>query len=103
MAETSFPKSEIKILLLENIHPVAKEEFAAEGFQVETVKGALSEAELAARVKDVHVLGIRSKTLVTPKVLDEARRLLAVGAFCIGTNQVAVGHANRRGAPVFKI
>ena len=101
MAETSFPKSEIKILLLENIHPVAKEEFAAEGFQVETVKGALSEAELAERVKDVHVLGIRSKTQVTPKVLDEARRLLAVGAFCIGTNQVALGHANRRGAPVF--
>jgi len=101
MAETSFPKSEIKILLLENIHPVAKEEFAAEGFQVETVKGALSEAELAEKIKDVHVLGIRSKTQVTPKVLDEARRLLSVGAFCIGTNQIALGHANRRGAPVF--
>jgi D-3-phosphoglycerate dehydrogenase len=101
MAETSFPKSEIKILLLENIHPVAKEEFAAEGFQVETLKGALPEAELAERVKDVHVLGIRSKTQVTPKVLDEARRLLAVGAFCIGTNQVALQHANRRGTPVF--
>jgi len=101
MAETSFPKSEIKILLLENIHPVAQEEFAAEGFHVETVKGALSEAELADRIKDVHVLGIRSKTQVTPKVLDEARRLLAVGAFCIGTNQIALGHANRRGAPVF--
>jgi D-3-phosphoglycerate dehydrogenase / 2-oxoglutarate reductase len=101
MAQTSFPKSEIKILLLENIHPVAKQEFAAEGFQVDTVKGALSEAELAERIKDVHVLGIRSKTQVTPKVLDEARRLLAVGAFCIGTNQVAVGHANTRGNPVF--
>jgi D-3-phosphoglycerate dehydrogenase len=101
MAATSFPKSEIKILLLENIHPVAKDEFAAEGFHVETVKGALSEAELAERVKDVHVLGIRSKTQVTPRVLDEARRLLAVGAFCIGTNQIALGHANRRGAPVF--
>ncbi len=101
MAETSFPKSEIKILLLENIHPVAKEEFAAEGFQVELVKGALSEAELAERIRDVHVLGIRSKTQVTPKVLDEARRLLAVGAFCIGTNQIALAHANRRGNPVF--
>jgi D-3-phosphoglycerate dehydrogenase len=101
MAETSFPKSEIKILLLENIHPVAKEEFAAEGFQVETVKGALSEAELAERIRDVHVLGIRSKTQVTPKALDEARRLLAIGAFCIGTNQVALRHANLRGAPVF--
>src|SRR5512139_293015 len=101
MAETSFPKSEIKILLLENIHPVAQEEFAAEGFQVETLKGALSEAELAERIRDVHVLGIRSKTQVTPKALDEARRLLAVGAFCIGTNQIALAHANRRGAPVF--
>ena len=101
MAETSFPKSEIKILLLENIHPVAKEEFAAEGFKVETVKGALSEAELAERIRDVHVLGIRSKTQITPRVLDEARRLLAVGAFCIGTNQIALSHANKRGAPVF--
>jgi len=101
MSVTSFPKSEIKILLLENVHPVANEAFAAEGFQVETVKGSLPEAELAARVRDAHILGIRSKTQVTPKVLDEGRRLLAVGAFCIGTNQVAVGHANRRGVPVF--
>src|SRR5689334_13670550 len=101
MAETSFPKSEIKILLLENIHPVATAAFAAEGFQIETVKGALPEAELAERIRDVHILGIRSKTQVTPKVLDEARRLLAVGAFCIGTNQIALAHANRRGAPVF--
>src|SRR5688572_20459753 len=101
MAETSFPKSEIKILLLENIHPVAAEAFAAESFQIETVKGALGEAELAERVRDVHILGIRSKTRVTPAVLDQARRLLAVGAFCIGTNQVATEHANRRGVPVF--
>lgn len=101
MAETSFPKSEIKILLLENIHPVAQEAFAADGFHVETVKGALSEAELAERIRDVHVVGLRSKTQITPKVLDEARRLLAIGAFCIGTNQIALSHANRRGAPVF--
>ncbi|NVB77521.1 MAG: phosphoglycerate dehydrogenase [Kofleriaceae bacterium] len=101
MAATSFPKSEIKILLLENIHPVAAEAFAAEGFQVETLKGALPEAELAERVRDAHILGIRSKTQVTPKVLDEARRLLAVGAFCIGTNQIDLAHANRRGTPAF--
>jgi D-3-phosphoglycerate dehydrogenase / 2-oxoglutarate reductase len=101
MAETSFPKSEIKILLLENIHSVAADAFRAEGFQVETVKGALSEAELAERIRDVHVLGIRSKTRVTKKVLDEARRLMSVGAFCIGTNQIELRHANRRGAPVF--
>jgi D-3-phosphoglycerate dehydrogenase / 2-oxoglutarate reductase len=101
MSETSFPKSEIKILLLENVHPVATEAFRAEGFQVETVKGALPEAELIARVRDAHILGIRSKTQVTPAVLDAAPRLLAVGAFCIGTNQVASAHANRCGVPVF--
>ena len=98
---TSFPKNKIKILLLENVHPVAIEAFRAEGFQVEAVKGAVSEDELAERVRDVHVLGIRSKTQVTTRVLDEARRMLAVGAFCIGTNQVALGHANRAGVPVF--
>jgi D-3-phosphoglycerate dehydrogenase / 2-oxoglutarate reductase len=101
MAETSFPKSEIKILLLENVHPVARDAFQAEGFQVELLKGAIPEAELAERIRDVHVLGIRSKTQVTARVLDEARRLLTVGAFCIGTNQVNLAHANRRGTPVF--
>jgi D-3-phosphoglycerate dehydrogenase len=98
---TSFPKSEIKVLLLENIHPVAAEAFAADGFQVESVKGALSESELRERIRDVHILGIRSKTRVTPPVLDEARRLLAIGAFCIGTNQISLKHANQRGVPAF--
>ncbi|MDQ3366591.1 MAG: phosphoglycerate dehydrogenase [Myxococcota bacterium] len=101
MQATSFPKNEIKILLLENVHPVAVDAFASEGFQVETVKNAISEAELAQRVRDVHVLGIRSKTRITPAVIDEGRRLLAIGAFCIGTNQVALHHANTRGVPVF--
>jgi D-3-phosphoglycerate dehydrogenase len=98
---TSFPKSEIKILLLENVHAVAAEALRSEGFQVETVKGALPEDELAQRVRDVHVLGIRSKTQVTPKVLDSARRMLSVGAFCIGTNQIALSHASHTGVPVF--
>ncbi len=101
MAETSFPKSEIKILLLENIHPVAADAFRTEGFHVETAKGSMPESELAERIKDVHVIGIRSKTQLTPKVLDEARRLLSIGAFCIGTNQIALRHATQRGAPVF--
>jgi D-3-phosphoglycerate dehydrogenase len=101
MAATSFPKSEIKILLLENIHPVAQKAFAEEGFQVELLKGALPEAELIQRVRDVHILGIRSKTQVTQAVLNEARRLLSVGAFCIGTNQIKTAHANTRGVPVF--
>lgn len=101
MAATSFPKSEIKILLLESVHPVAAEAFRAEGFQVEEVKGALPEAELAHKVRDAHIVGLRSKTQITPPVLDEGRRLLAVGAFCIGTNQIATAHANTRGVPVF--
>jgi len=101
MAATSFPKSEIKILLLENIHQVATDAFRSEGFHVETTKGALPESELCERIKDVHVIGIRSKTQLTPKVLDSAKRLMTVGAFCIGTNQVALAHANKRAAPVF--
>lgn len=101
MPETSFPKSEIRILLLENIHPVARAAFEADGVAVETVRGSLSEDELVAKIRDVHVIGIRSKTKLTPRVLDEARRLLAIGTFCIGTNQVDLPHAARRGVPVF--
>ncbi len=101
VAQTSFPKSEIKILLLENIHPVAVEAFRAAGFQVETARTALPEGELVQRVRDAHVLGIRSKTQVTPAVLAEASRMLAIGAFCIGTNQIALGAANRHGVPAF--
>jgi D-3-phosphoglycerate dehydrogenase len=101
VAVTSFPKHEIKILLLENIHPVAADAFRAEGFAVETLKTALPERELVERVRDVHVLGIRSKTQVTAPVIDAANRMLAVGAFCIGTNQVALAHSNRSGVPVF--
>jgi D-3-phosphoglycerate dehydrogenase len=101
MPATSFPKSEIKILLLENIHPVATAAFQEEGFHVETVKGSLPESELVARIKDAHILGVRSKTQVTEKILDEGRRLLSVGAFCIGTNQIRLGHATKRGVPCF--
>jgi D-3-phosphoglycerate dehydrogenase / 2-oxoglutarate reductase len=98
---TSFPKEKIKVLLLENIHESAHEMFSAEHFQVEGLTTALPEAELARRIADVHVLGIRSKTQVTPTVLAQARRLLSLGCFCIGTNQVALAAANARGVPVF--
>lgn len=101
MPETSFPKSSIKILLLENIHPVAAEAFRLEGFHVETTKGALPESELVERISDIHILGIRSKTQVTPAVIDAGKRLLSIGAFCIGTNQIALAHANRAGVPAF--
>jgi D-3-phosphoglycerate dehydrogenase len=98
---TSFPKDQIKVLLLENVHPSAHELFQAERFKLETVKSALGEDELVRRVEDVHVLGIRSKTRVTDRVLSAGRRLLSVGCFCIGTNQVDLSGANKRGIPVF--
>src|SRR5947208_4139811 len=100
-AVTSFPKSEIKVLLLENIHASAHELFKAEGFHVEAVAGALKEKELIEKIKDVHVLGIRSKTQVRQSAIMEARRLLAIGAFCIGTNQIDLDCANKRGVVVF--
>jgi len=100
-APTSFPKDRIKVLLLENIHPSAQELFRAEGFHLETLPGALKEDELVERIGDVHVVGIRSKTRLTEKALANARRLLTVGCFCIGTNQVDLAGAKRRGVPVF--
>jgi D-3-phosphoglycerate dehydrogenase len=100
-AETSFPKGQIRVLLLENVHPSAHELVRQEGFRLESLKGGLREDELVARIRDVHVLGIRSRTRVTPRVLSEARRLLTVGAFCIGTNQIALEAADERGVPVF--
>ena len=98
---TSFPLDQIKFLLLENIHATAQELIRGEGFQLEILSGALKEAELTQKLRDVHVLGIRSKTRVTEKALSEARRLLAIGCFCIGTNQVDLNAANLRGIPVF--
>jgi D-3-phosphoglycerate dehydrogenase len=98
---TSFPLDQIKVLLLENIHATAHEVIRAEGFHLETVSGALKEDALAQKIRDVHLLGIRSKTRVTEKALAEARRLLAVGCFCIGVNQVDLAAANLRGIPVF--
>lgn len=99
---TSFPKSEIKVLLLENIHDSAVEIFQAEGFVVERVAKALSEDELVAKLEQgVHLLGVRSKTKVTARALQAGRRLLGVGAFCIGTNHIDLRAANRAGIPVF--
>jgi D-3-phosphoglycerate dehydrogenase len=99
---TSYPKDKIKILLLENLHPSAIETFKNAGYNnLEIVSGALSEDELIAKIKDVHVLGIRSKTNITATILQEANKLLAIGCFCIGTNQVDIKTATEAGVAVF--
>jgi D-3-phosphoglycerate dehydrogenase len=97
----SYPKSRIKVLLLENVHPVALRAFEEQGFNVEFVKGALDEDELCERIKDVSIIGIRSKTNITKRVLENANRLMAIGAFCIGTNQIDLEEAAERGVAVF--
>ncbi|MCC6809214.1 MAG: phosphoglycerate dehydrogenase [Deltaproteobacteria bacterium] len=99
--KTSYPKDKIKVLLLENVHQSAISAFQEQGFAVETKKGALSDDELTAALSDVHVLGIRSKTQVRAKHLKNAKRLLSLGCFCIGTNQVDVDECNKMGVPVF--
>jgi D-3-phosphoglycerate dehydrogenase / 2-oxoglutarate reductase len=99
----SYPKSKIKVLLLENVHPNGVKAFKTEGFQVELLKGALDEDELIEKIKGVSILGLRSKTNLTKRVLEHpnASRLMAVGAFCIGTNQINLDECERRGIAVF--
>ncbi len=100
--QTSYPREKVRVLLLEGVHPSAVRMFREHGYsQVESVTGALSENELCKMVKDVHLLGIRSKTQLTKKVLESADRLLAVGAFCIGTNQIDLPTATGLGIAVF--
>lgn len=101
MAGYSFPKEKIKILLLEGVHPAAIERFREAGYTAETLPHALDEARLCEAVRSVHFLGIRSATQVTPAVLEAGKHLAAVGCFCIGTNQVALEEAARRGVVVF--
>jgi D-3-phosphoglycerate dehydrogenase len=99
---TSYPKSKFKILLLENISPGAVGIFKQHGYEhITYVKSSLSETELIEKIADVHILGIRSKTQVTAKVLDAANKLLAIGCFCIGTDQVDALAAMRKGIAVF--
>ena len=97
----SYPKNRIKILLLENVHPDAFEKLSKDGFSVETVTRSLSEDELIEKIKDVHVLGIRSKTKVTKKVIAAAEKLMTVGAFCIGTKQIDLEACKENGIVVF--
>ena len=97
----SYPKNRIKILLLENVHPVAFDNLSEDGFSVELIEESLSEDELIKKIKGVHVLGIRSKTRLTPKVIDAANKLLVVGAFCIGTKQIDLDYCKKKGVVVF--
>ncbi|HVC28505.1 MAG TPA: phosphoglycerate dehydrogenase [Gammaproteobacteria bacterium] len=97
----SYPKSRLKVLLLENIHADAIAAFEREGYVVETVSGSLDDTQLAAQLTDTAILGIRSKTQLTQKALESAKRLLAVGAFCIGTNQIDLAACETKGVAVF--
>lgn len=99
---TSYPKEKIKILLLENIHDEAVKAFKAAGYtNVQRLSKALPEADLIREIRDTHLLGIRSKSHITAEVLQAAKKLQAIGCFCIGTNQVDLGEAARDGVAVF--
>ncbi len=99
---TSYPKDKIKILLLENISDVSVEEFKEAGYtNVKKITSALDEKELIAEIKGVHLMGIRSKTHITPKVFAKADKLLATGCYCIGTNQVDMNAATNAGVAIF--
>lgn len=97
----SYPKNRIKILLLENVHPDAFSKLSGDGFTVETVSRSLSEDELIEKLEEVHVLGIRSKTQVTRKVIEAAEKLMVVSAFCIGTKQIDLEACKENGIVVF--
>lgn len=99
---TSYPKEKINILFLENVSDKAVKQFEQFGYSnIKQIKGSLSEVEIIKAVKNVHLLGIRSKTCITKKVLDAAEKLQAIGCFCIGVNQVDIKAATKNGIVVF--
>lgn len=100
--KTSYPKEKIRILFLENISDAAVKNFRTHEYSnVEKITKALTEEDLIKEIKDVHILGIRSKTQITKKVLDAAKKLQAIGCFCIGVNQVDLKAATKNGVVVF--
>ena len=102
MSRVSLEKDKIKILLLEGVHPNTVDTFKAAGYtNIEYLKGSLEEAELIEKIQDVHFVGIRSRSNLNQRVLDAAKKLVAIGCFCIGTNQVDLKAAAARGIPVF--
>ena len=102
MSKVSLPKDKIRILLLEGVHQSAVETLNSNGYtNVEYLKTSLSEEDLIEKVKDVHFIGIRSRTQITEAVVQAAEKLVAVGCFCIGTNQVDLKATQFKGIPVF--
>ena len=102
MAQTSLDKSKIKFLLLEGVHQSALDTLEAAGYtNIEYLKTSLPDEELKERIKDVHFIGIRSRTQLTESIFEAAEKLIAVGCFCIGTNQVDLKAATKRGIAVF--
>lgn len=97
----SFPPEKMKVLFLEGVHTAAVERLQQSRYRAQLVKQAYSEDELCQAIGSVHVLGIRSKTCVTKRVLEHAKHLLAIGCFCIGTDQVDLDESRVRGIPVF--
>ncbi|MCJ1292987.1 D-3-phosphoglycerate dehydrogenase 2 [Xylographa carneopallida] len=96
-----FATEDIKILLLENVNQTGRDNLTNQGYQVDFHKSSLPEDELIAKIRDVHVIGIRSKTKLTARVLREAKNLIVIGCFCIGTNQVDLQYAAQHGIAVF--
>jgi D-3-phosphoglycerate dehydrogenase len=102
MSKVSLPKDKIKILLLEGVHESALETLKNNGYSnIEYLKTSLPEDELIEKVKDVHFIGLRTRTHITDNVVANANKLVAVGCFCIGTNQVDLIATQVRGIPVF--
>ena len=98
----SLAKEKIKILLLENIHPQAKIILDQNGYHnVESIDSAISQSDLISKIKSVHMLGIRSRSIIDQKILDHANKLIAIGCFCIGTDHVQLDYATQQGIPVF--
>jgi D-3-phosphoglycerate dehydrogenase / 2-oxoglutarate reductase len=102
MSKVSLPKEKIKILLLEGLHQSCLDSLKSNGYHnIESLKTSLPEDELIEKIKDVHFIGIRSRTHISEKVVEAASKLVAIGCFCIGTNQVDLVATQKRGIPVF--